>query len=235
MCHAEKGRAVVTISVILNVVIAASSVAAWISILLGTGDDRSLSHRGIGSLKYYTVLSNLFSAVVSLGYAKSLLGAAGTPVPAWLLVLRLTAATVVMVTFFVTLLFLTPQYGFKSLYRGGNFWLHLVCPLLATADTVFLAPVETLPLWSTAFAMVPTALYAVGYIRMVLAHGAEENGRVYDFYGFLKWGEDKIDLVAAVMLLVTWDAWLRTGTSTGNWNQAATRPLFVRPLWRASE
>lgn len=200
----RRGGPVVTISAILNVVIAVSSVAAWVSILLGTGDDRSLSHRGVGSLKYYTVLSNLFSAAVSLVYAKSLLGTAGTPIPAWLLVLRLTAATVVMVTFFVTLLFLTPQYGFKSLYRGGNFWLHLVCPLLATADTVFLAPVEILPLWSTAFAMVPTALYAVGYIRMVLAHGAEENGRVYDFYGFLKWGEDKIGLVAAVMLLVTW-------------------------------
>ena len=200
----RRGGPVVTISAILNVVIAVSSVAAWVSILLGTGDDRSLSHRGVGSLKYYTVLSNLFSAAVSLVYAKSLLGTAGTPIPAWLLVLRLTAATVVMVTFFVTLLFLTPQYGFKSLYSGGNFWLHLVCPLLAAADTVFLSPVETLPVWSTAFATVPTALYAVWYIRMVLAHEAQENGKVYDFYGFLKWGEDKIGLVAAVMLLVTW-------------------------------
>jgi hypothetical protein len=200
----EKEQAVVLTSAILNVTIAVSSVAAWVSILVGSGDDRSLSHRGLGSLKYYTVISNLFSAAVSLVYAGHLLGAGGALPPAWLLVLRLAAATVVMVTFFVTLLFLTPQYGFKSLYSGGNFWLHLVCPLLAAADTVFLSPVDTLPVWSTAFAMVPTALYAVGYIRSVLVHGAEKDGQVYDFYGFLKWGEDKIGVVAAVMLLVTW-------------------------------
>ena len=191
-------------SVILNVAIAVSSVAAWVSILLGTGDDRSLSQRGVGSLKYYTVLSNLFSAAVSLVYAKMLMGASGAPLPAWLLVLRLSAAAVVMVTFFVTFTLLIPVYGFKALYSGGNFWLHLICPLLAAGDTIFLAPVETLPFWSTAFAMVPTALYAVGYIRGVLVHGAEENGKVYDFYGFLRWGDDKIGLVAAVMLLFTW-------------------------------
>ncbi len=191
-------------SVVLNVAIAVSSVGAWISILLGTGDDRSLSHRGIGSLKYYTVLSNLFSAAVSLVYAKGLLSMMTGALPAWLLVLRLSAASVVMVTFFVTFLLLIPVYGFKALYSGGNFWLHLVCPLLAAGDTILFAPVETLPLWSTAFAMVPTALYAAGYIRAVLVHGAEENGKVYDFYDFLRWGEDKIGLVAAVMLLFTW-------------------------------
>lgn len=191
-------------SVILNVAIAVSSVGAWVSILLGSGDDKSLSHRGLGSLKYYTVLSSLFSAAVSLVYAKSLLSMTAGSYPAWLLVLRLTAAAVVMVTFFVTFTLLIPVYGSKALYSGGNFWLHLVCPLLAAGDTIFLAPVETLPFWSTAFAMVPTALYAVGYIREVLVHGAEEDGKVYDFYGFLRWGDDKIGLVAAAILLFTW-------------------------------
>ena len=49
-----------------------------------------------------------------------------------------------------------------------------------------------------------TAAYGAWYLWRVLRRGAKGDGVVYDFYGFCRWGTDKIGLVAAVMLLVTW-------------------------------
>lgn len=189
-------------SVVINIVIALASMAAWLSIMLGTGDDLQLARHGWRSLKYYTVLSNLFSGIVSAVYATHLI-AGSTPAP-WLLTLKLAAAVVVMVTFLVTAALLVPVYGAKSMYQGGNFWLHLVLPLLAVADIMLSVPVKTLPIWSTLAPVVFTALYAIGYLRPVLKYGAEHDGHTYDFYGFLRWGEDKIWLVAAAILLLTW-------------------------------
>lgn len=197
-----RAKGVSLASIAINIVIAIGSVGAWLSIMLGTGDDRQLARHGWRSLKYYTVLSNLFSGAVSAAYVLCLL--AGTPPTPVLLTLKLAAAAVVMVTFLVTAILLVPVYGAKSMYQGGNFWLHLVLPLLAAIDVCLFAPIETLPLWSTLAPVAFTALYAVGYLRPLLKYGAERDGQVYDFYGFLRWGKERIWLVAAAMLLLTW-------------------------------
>ena len=55
-------------SIVLNAVVAVGAPLAWLSLMLGTGDDRQLAQRGIGSLKYYTVQSNLFAALASAAY-----------------------------------------------------------------------------------------------------------------------------------------------------------------------
>ena len=191
------------ISVAINLVIAVGSVAAWLSIMLGRGDDRTLALRGWRSLKYYTVLSNLFSAGVSAAYLLFCLlpGAAPTKV---LLTLKLAAASVVMITFLVTATLLGPTMGWKLMYQGGNFWLHLVLPLLAAADVCLFAPVGDLPVAYTVAPVAFTAIYAVGYLRPVLRYGGERDGHVYDFYHFLRWGQEKIWYVAVFMLLATW-------------------------------
>lgn len=190
-------------SVVLNVAIAVASVFAWISVVQGRGDDRNLMTHGLGSLKYYTVQSNLFSGAASLVYAVGLL-VAGTAIPAWLLVLKLTGAAVVMVTFVTVVVFLGPTMGWRPMFMAGNLWLHLILPLAAAADVCLLAPVGRLPFAATFAALAFTALYAVGYVGKVRRYGRERDGEVYDFYGFARWGEDKILIVAAVMLTLTW-------------------------------
>ncbi|MBQ9005242.1 MAG: hypothetical protein IJ092_02590, partial [Atopobiaceae bacterium] len=121
------------ISMLLNIAIAIISVLAWISVVRGRGDDRSLMAHGLRSLKYYTVLSNLFSGLASALYAAELLLTHGAP-PQWLLVLKLAGASVVMVTFLTVVLFLGPTMGWTYMFKSGNFWLHLVLPLAAAAD-----------------------------------------------------------------------------------------------------
>ena len=190
-------------SLAINVVIAVGSVLAWLSILLGSGDDRQLAQRGIGSLKYYTVLSNLFSAGVSAAYALCFLIPGAAP-SRTILFLKLAATATVMITFATTAVLLVPMYGWKALYQGGNFWLHLVLPLIAALDICLFVPVATLPLWATLGSVCFTAAYAAWYMHQVLTHGAERDGKVYDFYGFLRWGKESILWVAAIMLLATW-------------------------------
>ena len=190
-------------SIVANVVIAVVSFGAWLMLAFDRrADERELVSRGKESLRYFTVLSNLFSGAVSAIYASAPLWAG--EMPSWLLTLKLMSASAVMLTFLTVVFLLRPPYGFMSMFVGGNFWLHLVLPLLAAIDLCLFVPVWQLPWTNTLWSMLPTLLYGIGYLRSVLTHGAQENGVVYDFYGFLRWGRDKIPVVMVGMLLFTW-------------------------------
>ena len=190
------------ISIAINVGILVLSVASWLVILTGFIDSGNMANRGLASLKYFTVLSNLFSGAVSLVYLLVCLG--GGPLPYWLVVLKLVAAAAVMLTFVVTVVLLVPAFGWRSLYRGGNFFLHLVLPLLAAADCCFFVAVEEVSLAMTLWAMAPTAVYATFYLSQVFLHGAKPGDPKYDFYSFLRWGTKMVPVVVAAMLLSTW-------------------------------
>ena len=189
-------------SILLNIAIVIISVLAWVSVVQGRGDDRSLMAHGLRSLKYYTVLSNLFSGLASALYVAVLL-TRGAPTP-WSLVLKLTGASVVMVTFLTVVLFLGPTMGWTYMYKSGNFWLHLALPLAAAADVCLFVPVGALPFLATLAPVVFTAAYGVFYLGRILLYGRERDGVVYDFYGFLRTGEDKAAVVVVVMLTGTW-------------------------------
>lgn len=90
------------------------------------------------------------------------------------------------------------------MFKAGNFWLHLVLPLAAAADVCLLVPVGNLPLAATLAPVAFTAAYGVFYLGRVIRYGRERDGKVYDFYGFLRWGEHAMALVVIVMLTLTW-------------------------------
>ena len=190
-------------SLLLNIAIAIISVLAWISVVQGHGDDRSLMAHGLRSLKYYTVLSNLFSGLVSTLHVADVLLSHGSPA-SWILVLKLAAASVVMVTFLTVMLFLGPTMGWEYMFKAGNFWLHLALPLAAAADVCLFVPVGELPFLATLAPMAFTAVYGVFYLGRIMLYGRERDGVVYDFYGFLRTGEDKAAIVVVVMLTGTW-------------------------------
>lgn len=191
-----------TISFGINSAIAVLTIVAWVQILRSRMQDaRSLAQGGLMSLQYFTVLSNLLSCIVSAVYAVFLL--CSIDFAGWLLVLKLVAATEVMLTFFTVVLFLGPRQGWKMMYEGGNFWMHLVLPLLAAIDCCCFAPVGTLPFAATLFSLVPQLLYGAWYGGRVLVHGVQKDDKVYDFYGFFAWGIRILPLVVGVMLAST--------------------------------
>jgi hypothetical protein len=174
------------------------SVVAWLMLAFGVGDPDHLAARGIESLKYFTVLSNLLMGLASAITAVFYIMASG--LPAWVIILKLTATASVMLTFTTVVALLGPTLGWKGMYTGGNLYMHLVLPLLAIMDLVLFIPVGRLPLWATLLSMVPCALYGLWYMRTVYVHGVKENGKVYDFYGFLRWGWGKVPFLFMGML-----------------------------------
>ncbi len=193
----------VVIHLILNVVIALMSVVAWLQMALTRGHAvQELATTGLKSLKYFTVLSNLFSGLTSFVFVVFFL--MGKAPPYWLLVAKLASATSVMLTFFTVLLFLGPTMGWANMYKSGNLWMHLVLPLLAAIDCCTYAPMRSLPLSSTFVALVPVILYGIVYIARVVILGTVRDGKTIDFYGFARGGVQSLPLITGVMLVGTW-------------------------------
>lgn len=192
-----------TVSIIINVIIVVYFFAAWISLAYLTPPvDEKLTGHGLESLKFFTILSNMGSAIVSIIYLIVVLLGSGT-VPGWLLICKLVACAEVTVTFITVIAILIPKYGAKAMYGGGNLAVHLILPLLCIIDCVFFVPVGTLPLPMTLLALIPPAIYGMRYLGKIKRYGTERDGVVYDFYGFMRWGEEKIPVITAIMLSST--------------------------------
>jgi hypothetical protein len=190
-------------SVVLDLVIGVLSVLGWLLLAFGVGDPDHLAARGMESLKYFTVLSNLFVGIVSVLCLPARL-LAGPVLPPWLLALKLAATSAVMITFITVIVLLGPKFGWASMYSGGNLFMHLVTPLVAVTACVLFAQVGRLPVWATIWGTVPSIIYGIWYVNTVRVHGAESAGKVYDFYGFLRWGWSKVPLLAAGMFCASW-------------------------------
>ena len=189
----------------INVFIAVMVVVAWAMLAFGSETD-TLAARGVRSLKYFTVLSNLLLGAASLVYAicqVRCLRGTSPEIPRAAHVLKYVATTAVGVTFLTVMLFLGPLMGYPLMFKGANFWLHLVLPVLAILECCVLDGPHELNLRDNLVAVMPTLVYGIGYVGNILVNGVGAGTTNNDWYGFTLWGVDKIPLVLLVMLLVT--------------------------------
>lgn len=170
------------ISDILKIMIVLLTIAGVLVMIFGkTGSGSGLTAKGIGNLKFYTVLTNVFCgmiALISIFIKKSRV----------MDVLKLTAAAGVMVTFAVIAFFLAPANPGLNLYSGSNLIFHLIEPLTAALEYL-ISPKQKQPFVYCVYAAVPTFLYGACYLANLLINGVggpwpDSN----DFYGFLNWG-----------------------------------------------
>ena len=189
------------LSVLLNVFTAASALFS-VGAFFRKGGRGNMQKAGTKALIYFTVDSNLLCALACLGVCvwelAALFRGGGLLLPRWLDLCKFAGASAVGVTFFTTLCYLLPVLGFdfKLLYAGRNCLLHLLCPLAAMLSWALLERGEALrPAWAL-LAVLPTALYALVYLRMVLLRKQWE-----DFYRFNTGG--RWYLSAAAMLTLS--------------------------------
>ena len=180
----------------------------------------ALTARGLGSLKYFTTLSNIFAALVSVVYAVFLIFALKghrEGVPHALFVLKLMSTASVGVTFLVVIAFLGPLFGFASMYRGSNLWYHLIVPLICIFDFAFIERTDKVSFRETLLCMVPVFIYGMGYLINILVNGVGEWPNRNDFYGFVLWGLPVgIAIFAGIMLIGwLWGIALRAGNLAG--------------------
>ena len=113
---------------VINIALSLIVLLVWGYMFLGS--DSFLSSSGFTSLKYFTVLSNIFAGVTSAIWAIVAIKGKDTKVPD---VLKFVSTVAVMVTFSVVAFFLRPVYKDYPMYSGANLWFHLLIPLLELA------------------------------------------------------------------------------------------------------
>ena len=138
---------------------------------------------GLHSLRYFTMLSNLFSGLAALLVAFTVSGH-GLPFGVWLLKYIGTAA--VAVTFVTVMVFLGPTMGYRSQLEGRGFFYHAAGPLLAVLSFCFMERFYTLSFPLSLLGILPVVLYGLLYAWKVLL--CPEARRWEDFYGYTKGG-----------------------------------------------
>ncbi len=174
-----------TSELIFNLIIVALTIVGIILMLTGRPEEGALQSSGLENFKFYTVLTNVFCGIVALIQLAFILLKKDT---GKIRLLKLAAVCGVAITFAVVAFMFGPLYGFPQFYRRGNLFFHLLLPLVAMAEFVFVRRAK-MPFRYTVFAAVPTLLYGTGYLLNILINGVggpwpDTN----DFYAFLSWG-----------------------------------------------
>ena len=146
---------------------------------------------GVKHLRFFTTLSNLFSALAALCV---LLTLRETGLPYWSWILKYMASASVTVTFLTVMVFLGPTIGYKSQLEGMGIFVHLIGPLLALSSFCFLESFFSLSFGTSLLAILPVLLYGMLYLRKVVIRKEWD-----DFYGFNKGGKWKISFTGMVI------------------------------------
>ena len=176
---------------------------SWLSIFFfGSG---SLVQNGIGSLKYFTMLSNLFAGVMAAAWLLSAGKSNGGDGRASERVERLkyVAAASVGLTCATVLFFLGPIYGYRAMFAGYNLPLHLIVPVIAIAEIIFLTDTPYTRR-DNRLTIIPPLLYGIGYLANILINGIGQWPDTNDWYFFFYWGYPVGALIYAVLLAATW-------------------------------
>ena len=175
----------------LNVFIIVAVILNWLRMMFGFSNG-GLTATGFRSLKYFTILSNLFEAYASF---------------VWLYKknekLKYIAAISVALTFLTVVVFLGPLFGFKIMYIGSNFWFHLTIPLIAVVE-VILFNNQTFSNKDNLSGLIPALLYGVFYIGNVLINGIGYWPNKNDWYGFFSWGYQVSIKIFVILGLATY-------------------------------
>ena len=175
----------------VNIFLVAAVFGSYFAIFFfGTG---SLVQNGIGSLRYFTMLSNLFVGFVAVAWL------AGARIER----LKYIAAASVGLTCATVLGFLGPIYGYIEMLAGANLFMHLLTPVVAMAEIIFLSD-ASYTRKDNRLAVIPPLLYGLVYLINIIINGRGEWPDTNDWYLFFAWGYPIGILIYAVLLTVTW-------------------------------
>ena len=172
-------------------------------------DPEWLGFEGIHSLRFFTVLSNIFIAIAAflmIFYNIKNLINDSYEYPKWLISLKYIATSAIAVTFVTVALLLAPSYaivgkGYFTLFLGNHIYTHFLTPVLAIITLVFFENSHKIEFKEALFGVVPVFLYSILYITMVVFVG-EKNGGWTDFYNFTFGGHNWVIPFSAIGMLL---------------------------------
>ena len=156
---------------------------------------------GINSLKYFTVLSNLLEGAASVIWLISTRKNDKASERAELL--KYIAAAAVGLTCATVLVFLGPLYGYPAMFAGGSLYMHLLTPVVAIAEIIFLSDYKYTRKDNRLVVLSPL-IYGVFYLGNNLINGIGEWPDTNDWYFFLAWGYPVGIFIFVIICIVTW-------------------------------
>ena len=145
-------------------------------------------------MKYFTVLSNIFCAIAALAMAVCLITGS---VPFWVWLLRYIGTAAVSVTFMTVMVFLGPAAGYRKMFSGADFHLHLVGPITAIVAFCFFERVYPMSFPLSLTGLIPVVIYGTVYLYKVIICPPEK--RWDDFYGYNSGGHWPLSFVLMVV------------------------------------
>ena len=184
-----------------NILIVVLAFGSWLGVFFfGNG---SLLQNGFGALRYFTLQSNIFAGAVAVAWlasaGKSEDGRASNLVEKF----KYVAAASVGLTMMTVLFFLGPIYGYPSMFSGFNLPMHLLTPLLAILEVIFLSDFRYTRK-DNHLVIIPPLMYGIGYLINNLVNGMGEWPEINDWYFFFHWGYPVGVLIYIVLMVVTW-------------------------------
>ncbi len=161
-----------------NVILVAISV---IGFFVSTGSG-NMQVTGAKCFMFFTIDSNILAAVASLFmcfFSVKHFKDEKAEIPKWLSLFKFVGTTAVTVTFLTVIFFLGPTMGYGLMFAGSSLYLHLINPLLCIISYICFEKSEVLPLKYSLLGLLPTAIYGVVYVVMVVF-----TQKWPDFYGF---------------------------------------------------
>lgn len=171
---------------LLNIVLVTIAVIGFFT----KGGVGNMSVHGTVCFRYFTIDSNILCALMCIPVlicGMKSLNVEGYEVPEWVLSGKHMGTSAVTLTFLVVMLYLGPTAGYGFMFAGSNLYLHLFCPLLAILSYIFSEPDRREVKRGALLGTLPTFIYAVIYLIMVIFIG-ESNGGWEDFYTFNRGG-----------------------------------------------
>ena len=183
----------------VNIFLVIAVIGSWIAIFVSASG--TLMQNGLNSMKYFTVLSNLLEGFASVVWlvSSSKNGKASSRAE----LLKYIAAAADGLTCVVVLTFLGPLYGYPAMFKGGSLFMHLLTPLIAIAEIIFLSDV-TYTRKDNRLVMLSPLIYGAFYLGNNIINGIGEWPDTNDWYLFLAWGYPVGILIFAVICVVTW-------------------------------
>lgn len=192
------------VSVVLNFLAFVLTCVGTYVMLKGIDADEHLAADGWGSVKYFTVQSNLLYGIYAGIFAVTeLVCGSAENVPQVMYILKYVFTVGVTLTMMTVLCYLAPivEKSYPKLFKGANLYFHLIVPLLGAVAFCVFEKNAHISVPQTFLGLIPYGLYGIYYAINTLSHA--ENGKVpekYDWYFFLSKGTDKAAIAALLML-----------------------------------
>lgn len=207
----KKQKILTVISLICNIAIVGFVIVAFVYSFFVSANS-TLMAKGVNSLRFYTVLSNLLLALFSLPLLVMNIITLKTKkyeCPTWIGLLKYIGVASISVTFLTVICFLAPAaakrgQGYWSLFQGPNLYYHLIVPLLAIISFGLMELNINFKIGYTPLGLVSVFLYGIFYIINYYCHLISDGNGAYDWYGFLSDSKRSTWFVALIMLLASY-------------------------------